>query len=448
MKTQQSQYVESVPLAKQGQFEAAARIIELAKEKLYQEKDKVLYYLDLGMLYHWLGNYESSNEMLAKAENAIEELFTKSISKALASGVLNDNALDYSGEDYEDIYLNIFKALNYIGMGDTESALVEVRRVQIKLNILEDKYKRLVDQYNASAEAEGTLEYRENRFYNDVLARYISLLLYRAQGDWDDTRIDREKIDSAWKDQKHLYYFPKPELPHAGPPDEVSALVNVISFSGLSPMKLADTVYGQSGPNIVFLTMVDQNEDYITSNLGFSFLIVPGLASGVHFKVQFPRMVSRRSEADRVLVKLDGRVVAELPMLESMETIARETFLLKQPLTVGKTIIRAAIKNIAKEAGKDAMQQGLSGSGFGGLVAGLLAGLAMDIAVDATENADLRISQFFPSDARAGEFLVSPGTYHVEVEYWNGSQLMSVSDHGNRTFGVGGLNLIESYMLR
>jgi hypothetical protein len=194
--------------------------------------------------------------------------------------------------------------------------------------------------------------------------------------------------------------------------------------------------------------MVDQNEDYITSNLGFSFLIVPGLPSGIHFKVQFPRLVSRDSDADRVLVKLDGSAVGELSMLESIETIARETFLLKRPLTVGKTIIRVAIKTIAKEAGKDAMQQGLSGSGFGGMVAGLLAGLAMDIAVDATENADLRISQFFPSEVRAGEFSVAPGTYHVEIEYWDGNQLMSVSDRGERTFVAGELNLIESHMLR
>lgn len=448
MKTQQDQYVDSIPLVMEGSFEAAALIIQEAKGEDYQEKDRVLYYLDLGMLMHWAGSYELSNEMLSKAEVAIEELFTTSISKALASGLLNDNALDYAGEDYEDIYLNIFKALNYIALDDLESALVEIRRVQIKLNILEDKYKELVEEYNSSSDAEGELEYRESKFHNDVLARYLSLLLYRADESWDDARIDAELMDDAWKTQKHLYNFPKPPFPASAPVDENQALVNVISFSGLSPVKLADTLYVTTGPSIVNIAMTGQNDDYVTNLVGFNFLVVPGIQPGIHFKIQFPRLKSRRSEADRVVVKMDGVVVAELPMLEKMENIARETFLLKQPLTIGKTIIRAAIKNVTKEIGKDAMQQGLSNQGAGGFFVGLLAGLAADIAVDATENADLRISQFYPSYARAAEIAVVPGSYNVTTEYWNGKTLMKVIDHGLKEFSPGGLNLIESYMLR
>ena len=173
MRTQQRQYVESVPLAREGGYSQAARIIEKAKGKDYQEKDRVLYYLDLGMLYHWAGLYEESNRMLDEAEMAIEELFTKSISRALSSGLLNDNALDYSGEDYEDIYLNVFKGLNYLALGNQSAALVEFRRVDIKLTILEDKYKKLIEDYNSSPDAEGELVYQESRFHNDVLSRYL-----------------------------------------------------------------------------------------------------------------------------------------------------------------------------------------------------------------------------------------------------------------------------------
>ncbi len=448
VKTQQRQYVESVPLAREGSYDQAALIIEAAKGEDYKEKDRVLYYLDQGMLYHWAEKYEQSNEMLTRAENAIEELFTKSVSKAVASGFLNDNALDYFGEDYENIYLNVFKALNYIALGDNESAQVEVRRVQIKLNLLEDKYKKLVEEYNASDGAEGELQYKESRFHNDVLARYLSLLLYRSEGNWDDARIDSESIEEAWKTQKTLYSFTKPPLPTVIPVDENQALVNVVSFSGMSTVKLADTFFIDTGPNIVWLTMTGQSEEYVTNLVGFNFLIIPGVEAGFHFKVQFPRLSSRRSEADRVVVKFDGVEVAEIPMLEKMEDIARETFLLKQPVTVGKTIIRATIKNVTKEIGKEAMQQGLSDQGAGGFIIGLLAGIAADVAVDATENADLRISQFFPSYARAAEIAVPPGTYNVTVEYWNGKNLMRVVDHGFREFIPGGLNLVESYMLQ
>ena len=263
MKTQQDQYIDSVPLARSGSYIEAALLIEQAKGEMYKEKDRVLYYLDLGMLQHWAGEYELSNESLSKAEVAIEELFTISVSKALTSGLLNDNALDYSGEDYEDIYLNVFKALNYIALDDQESALVEIRRVQIKLNILEDKYKVIAEEYNASEGAEGELKYRESQFHSSVLAYYISLLLYRAEGSWDDARIDHEMIEEAWKTQKQLYDFPKPPLPVNIPIDDDQALVNVISFTGMSPLKVADTIYLQTGPNIVYLAMTGQNDDYV-----------------------------------------------------------------------------------------------------------------------------------------------------------------------------------------
>ena len=87
----------------------ALAIQELVKSKSqYKPKDKILYYLDFGMLSHCAGNYSESASILQKADYSMEEAYTKSISKAGKSLLLNDNSLVYSGEDYENIYLNIF----------------------------------------------------------------------------------------------------------------------------------------------------------------------------------------------------------------------------------------------------------------------------------------------------------------------------------------------------
>ena len=274
------------------------------------------------------------------------------------------------------------------------------------------------------------------------------MILYRAEGSWDDARIDRESIDDAWKSQAQLYDFPKPDLPLVRPDGDGMALVNVVSFSGMSPVKLADTFYLHTIPNVVLLGMSGQDDEYITSIVGFHTLVIPGIKGGIHFKIQFPRLSPRASEADRVVLKLNGEVAAELPLIEKMDAVAAETFRLKQPLTVGKTIIRAVIKNIGKEVGKEATKDALADQGAGGLIAGILLGLAADVAVDATENADLRISQFFPATARAAEVKVVPGTYDVVTEYWNGKTLMAVVKHGERTFRIEELNLVESYLLR
>lgn len=448
LKTQQWQYEVSIPMVRKGNYRQASLVIEEAKESTYREKDRVLYYLDLGMLYHWSGEYELSNELLTEAEIAIEELYTASLSKAVASGLLNDNLLDYSGEDYENLYLNVFKALNYIALEDDEAALVEIRKVQIKLNLLEDKYRKDAEAYNQSEDSSGRIVFRESRLHNDALARYIGLLLYRAGGFLDDARIEKEFINSAWETQKQLYYFPKPALPLIEPPDEKKAIVNFLSFSGLSPTKFADTLRVRTGKDMVFLAMTGQSENYVTELIGFNFLVIPNVKEGIHFKVQFPRLSNRSSIVDRIVIKLDGVEHAEFELLESMERLSEEAFKLKQPLSVGKTIIRATLKTAAAEMGKEMTNRELKESGERGAIAAFLTNLIVDIAVEASENADLRISQFFPASAHVAELVLSPGSYHIVIEYWSSNRLIGEVDHGVRDFRSDELNLVESYLLR
>ena len=92
-------------MAASGNYlEASAAIQKLHDNKKYKEKDRVLYYLNQGMLQHYLGNYEQSNNLLTTAERAMEDLYTRSVSRAGASLLLNDNVLEYDGEDYELLF--------------------------------------------------------------------------------------------------------------------------------------------------------------------------------------------------------------------------------------------------------------------------------------------------------------------------------------------------------
>ncbi|OQY35362.1 MAG: hypothetical protein B6241_02405 [Spirochaetaceae bacterium 4572_59] len=442
--TEQSQYVDADNLVAQRNFTAASLIIEENKSSAYQQKDRVLYYLDLGMLYHFSGEYEKSNLALTEAERGIEELFTKSISQSITSAALNDNALDYSGEDYEDLYLNIFKALNYIALGNTESAQIEIRRVHIKLNILEDKYRELVSQYNQSGDAEGELEARETQFYNSALARYLGMLLYRAEGSVDDARIELEEIREAYKEQSQLYNFDMPELPDKIEKDGM-AYLSVMAFTGFSPRKLAETVYLDTGNGMVYISSVSQNDEYVNKMVGFNFLVIPGIKSGMHMKFQFPRMDLQGSSVDRIDLLVDGVPVKEIPLFEDIESIAQEIFLIKQPFTVGKTIIRAVIKGALKEKGKEEINNQMSGS-VGGMLAGALLGIAADVAVDATENADLRISHYFPAQAHAVDVALTPGNHSVQLEYYSGASLVFRDNVGLVYLEEGKLNFVESFV--
>ena len=71
MRTGKSQYAGMELLLAKADYPAAIARIEAAKEKAYTYKDRVVYYLDIGMLHHWNGDYEISNAMLEKAERGV-----------------------------------------------------------------------------------------------------------------------------------------------------------------------------------------------------------------------------------------------------------------------------------------------------------------------------------------------------------------------------------------
>ena len=95
-------------------YEGAYNLVEADKKILYGDKGQVLYDLDRGILSHYGKEYLRSNEELSGAEQGIYDLYATSVTQTINSFLLNDTVVDYSGEVYEDIYTNLFMALNYI----------------------------------------------------------------------------------------------------------------------------------------------------------------------------------------------------------------------------------------------------------------------------------------------------------------------------------------------
>jgi hypothetical protein len=417
--------------------------IESKKDEFYKAKDRVVYYLDVGMLQHYQGNYELSNEYLTKAENAIEELFTKSISKAATSLLLNDNALDYSGEPYEDIYLNVFKALNYLELNEFDSAFVEIRRINIKLNELQDKYQKKAEQFNSSKDNKSEFKAADNKFHNSALGRYLSMLLYRTEGKMDDARIDKDKIHEAFKLQSHIYDFKEPKFDSYLKFSE-KAKLNVLGLVGKAPDKKAKTLYIHTEENLIIIGASEENPRGNQQLEELDAIYWPNVEKGYHFKFQLPYMEKRNSVIKSIRVSVNDEVVGKLQLLEDMENVAEETYEVKVPMIYLKTITRTITKGLLAERGKAKMEESIENP-----LLGFAARLATDIAVDATENADLRVSRFFPGKAMVGEFEIEPGTHNIKIEYLNGSgSVIHTKDFPNQEITLDGLNLIEAYYLK
>ncbi len=407
-------------------YSGAAEKIEKAKNGgKYEGKDKVLYYLDMGIALHFAGRYEESNQFLEKAEVAIEENFTRSISKMMISFLLNDNVLDYAGEDYEDIFINIIKNLNYIHLKDNEDAMVEIRRTDLKLNRLQDKYSSMAEKLGESkklkeSEAEFSFIPGKTNLRYSITGSYLSMLGYKSMGDWDDVKIDRMKLLEA--SSGRLEVFSQGIL---SPGAENTVPVYTLCFAGRSPVKIQSTLLLDYDPDLDMARIMLPGKENTEIN---SFRYKGD--NELHLKFAVPEIVRRKSGIRHIKTLVNGQAQGELYLIEDFGYTAEETFNVKKPLIYLRAALRTLIKatidaktkeNIdkkyqAKEGEEEDKEEEAREREKNKLMAGLLK-FAVDAVTDITENADLRCWRTMPGRVYAGKIDLPPGEYEIAFEY-------------------------------
>jgi hypothetical protein len=399
-------------------YSGGAVILEKEKNTYYSNRDLILYSLDKGMLTHYAGQYEDSSRLLEDGERAIEEAFTKSLTLEMSTYLVNDNVREYGGEDYEDIYINAFNSLNYYHRGNIEGALVEVRRMNNKARYLSDKYGVMLTNLQKKALDESAVippnVNAELKFTDSALARYLGMLFYRGSGRNDDARIDRDQLLVAFANAPNVYKHPVPSSVGEElniPPG--MARLNVLGFSGLSPVKQEET------------------------------LRIP-LPRNRWAKIALPVMVKRPSAVSGIEVIFDDGRRFDLELLEDIDEVARETFEKRKGLIYLKTIIRATMKaatSVSLDAAADKEE------GNTGLALGILS-LAAQVYAEASEQADLRISRYFPAKAWTGGINLEPGVYSFRVNFYGSGRPLASLYYEDIKISAGVLNLTEAVCLK
>ncbi len=419
-------------------FPSAVIKMEAAEDK-YSKKDRLLYYLDAGLAYHYASQYDSSNLRLSAAERSAEELYTKSISRAVASMFLNDNALEYSGEDYEVLYSNLFMALNYISLNKFDDAFVEVRRANDKLNLLEQKYAEAAKEFNSDTSKvvkEGHIRYEPKgaRFNNDAFARYLSMHMYAADGSYDDARIDYDYLEDAFATQPHIYNFARPDVRYDSP---TGAILSVVAMSGLAPYKKEVSLRLRTDKqlNLVQIMYEGTKQEYPE----YGHFMMP-VEKDFYFKFSLPSMKRQPSCVGRIEVEADGNLIGKLSLIEDISNVAVETFEVKKTMIYLKTIIRSLAKGLAAHKAKKDVDDG----GLGGWLKKAL----VDAVVEASESADLRCTHLLPGKIYVGDFIIEPGVYDLTIKFISTDGIVVNSKH-IPDFNVykGDFNLVEAYSL-
>jgi hypothetical protein len=393
---------------------------------IYPEKNAIMLFLDKGLLEHYAGNYAASSADLQNAERLIEEAYTKSISEGFFSYIVNDNVKEYPGEDFENIYLNVFNALNYYNRNNIEGALVEIRKLSNtsgKLEMLSRKYEytdpRTGAGLNAMVGQETGIsqlpEVKTVSFSNSALARYLGALFYQADGNTDSARIEFNQVYRAYSTNRNIYSGAVPKaVENARDVPSGMARLNIISFTGLSPVK---------------------EEQLVIHYLPFQHPVLQ-IAT---FKL--PVLVNRPSQINRIEVEADGKTF-ELELLEDMGAVIKETFNARYSNILIKTYIRTIIKYVVADIAAMEMEKQKDA------LAGLLVAVAARATMDASERADIRMSHYLPDKAYIGGINLDPGTYSVIIRYCNGNHVIYSEEFNDVAVKRGGLNLLQSVKLK
>jgi len=323
-------------------------------------------------------------------------------------------------------------------MGLTEDALVEIRRLIEKFHQLEDKYNTEFNTLNSSAEINTEVKNVSVDFYSSALAHYLSMILFLSNGDYDDARISRDKFNSAFIDQPNLYDFSKPNIDGILNQSGNTKLA-FLSFIGKAPLKYEFVFNIDTYKNLVVLsTLVDGRWKKYSSITWY------GIEGGLHAKFAVPKMWKRGSIVSKIEVYVNGSLKSRMYKIESLEDIAIETFKRQEALIYFKSLARTISKAVANEALNKELDKETGGNEWGNLTR-----LISSAIINSTENADLRLTHYFPAFAFGGGIDLEPGNYKIEVVYkdrYNKEIARDIFD--NYKISNNNINLLETVFLK
>jgi uncharacterized protein len=392
----------------------------LEKAKIFLEKDKkgpngkakLIYNLNRGTVESLLGNYSESNTYFNQADLLIED-FQKSAGNTALALVTNPMALVYQGEDFEKVLIHYYKAINYLQLNQSDEALVEAKRLNLKLDQLNDKYTK------------------KNRYSVDAFGLNLIGIIYQSTGDYNNAFISyRNAVEAYEKSYEPQFGISIPEqlkkdiiytAYKTGFDEQVDiyekkfgmkyepsnpANGDLVFFwnNGLGPVK---------GENSINFNIVRGQGGYVTfvnSELGMSFpfpLPATGDGSGesglsqLEFvRVAFPKYVERPPYYSSASISA-GNKTYPLDEAEDINKIAFKTLEDRMLRELGNSLLRLATKKAAEYAMRDQNKE---------------MGAVVGIVNAFTEKADTRNWQTLPYSISYTRISLPEGKQQVDLK--------------------------------
>jgi hypothetical protein len=383
--------MELMSAVQDGRIDEAGKILEKPKAE-GRKKDALLYYFNRGTVYWMLRDPVNSNKYFQQADYYIEDFQKNYVNDAL--GLLSNPMVEpYAGEGFEQILLHYYTTLNYIQLGNFEGALVECKRMQLKMQRINDTYKG------------------KNSYKRDAFAHLLTGIIYDAQKNYNDAFIAYRNAYEVYRDDY------KGQLNTAIPEQLKYDLIRTAYRTGFyDEVRMYEYEFGRKyqpacdscGSLLVFW---NNGLGPVKDEWSINFFIAPAGDNAVvfynpelnirmHFptsdehqkkdlsdlkiiRVAFPKYVTREPLFTGALLAIDSLPAdtAGFQMAEPINAIAYKSLNDRMMKEFGEALLRLAIKQITESQVKK-KNEGL------GAVVGLINAI--------TEQADTRNWQLLP----------------------------------------------------
>jgi len=397
-----------------GRLEEATQALEKSRDAS-RKRNQLLHLLNQGVVQHMLGNYARSNDLFEQAFILGEDYRKDFLNEAL-SLFTNPKMTEYRGEDFELLMVHYYKAMNFIQLGDLDAALVECRRLNIKLAALEDKYTS------------------DNRYKRDAFIHNLMGIIYEASGDFNNAFIAYRNAYEIYRDDysqifgveapvqlksdliraayrtgfsdlgreyEELFGMQNPGIPAAGQGELVFFWQN-----GLGPVKEEWSI------NFSIIRGAGGSVQFVNEEMGLSFPFFSGGQSSGDIgdlrlvRVAFPKY------AERSPVFAGARLVvsqqqAGLQLAQDVNAIAFKSLEDRMVRELSGALLRLAVKQAAEQSLRSKDDR---------------LGAVFSILGAVTEQADTRNWQTLPHSIHYARMMLPEGENKLDLELLTAAQ--------------------------
>lgn len=384
-------------------YDAALKDIDKQSDS---KKDHVLFLLNKGMVLRMKRDFVASNQALEAAKEEMARLYAISVSQNAMSFLVNDATVSYGGEDYEQVLVHLYMALNYLELGQEYEARVEAQQVDVTLRELSSKFMG-------------------SKYTQDAFSLYLCGMIYEDLGEWSDAMISYRQAYGAYKLYPDSFGMPMPETlkhdllrmaQHEGLRNEADRYSKEFGIPLSADTPDAAAASGPAQGQLVFVLnngLAPVKRERVGTFLAPapSTMTAGTVGPPVYVTIALPYYESRPDGITAFRVSAADHQASGEPV-ENIDAIARASLDSHMAAITARSIARAAAKAAIQEAVDRAGQNGNRNSE----AAALLGSIAVRIAAIATEHADTRSWLTLPANIQMARLSLPPGAYTIKVE--------------------------------